>query len=317
MPDLDGWNRCRRSRTPVSPTHTVRRSSPVPRAARTARSLSWFRSGPSRGRGARRRRRGRRVHRHARTHARPASSAPAPVAAWGGIGNDTGYWSSRRHRSRTRPRRMAYRRTPGHTGPTPRRPWRRSPGHAERSTTDGTTVGSRHRSRTRHTVDAEIDSTVSRTINSRASSLQLHRDNGTPDVAGSSQASSFISATTRGGKRSGSTRTMTIRQPLDAFFEEPLPPLRHRVHVHAHQLGDLDVLEPVSGREHDPGTLHITLRRGQLPDHRFEPLTILGAQHDHVRAVPGHHASHQRHVHPARCPSATPKLHPCSSDADH
>ena len=63
---------------------------------------------------------------------------------------------------------------------------------------------------TRHTVAAEIAATTARVTSSRASSAQLHRDNGTPVVAGSSQANSLTSATTRGGKRPGSTRTLPV-----------------------------------------------------------------------------------------------------------
>ena len=72
-------------------------------------------------------------------------------------------------------------------------------------------------------VDDEIEVTTWRATSSSASSLLDHRDSGTPEVAGSAQASSLISAITKGGKGSGSTRTMTIREPVDAFLEPPFP----------------------------------------------------------------------------------------------
>lgn len=50
----------------------------------------------------------------------------------------------------------------------------------------------------RHTVEADISVTI-RTDSSRDSSAKLHRDSGTPVVAGSSHANALTSATTKGG----------------------------------------------------------------------------------------------------------------------
>src|ERR1700720_1990814 len=55
----------------------------------------------------------------------------------------------------------------------------------------------------RQIVAAEIAATTPRKINSRASSVQLHRDSGTPVVAGSSHANALISAFTEGGNTRG------------------------------------------------------------------------------------------------------------------
>ena len=84
---------------------------------------------------------------------------------------------------------------------------------------------------------------------------------------------------------------MTIPDPVDAFLEEPFPPLRHRVHINIDQPSDHHVLYPVAGGNHNPGALHITLRRSTFANDRLQALTVLDAQNDHTRAVPGHHAS--------------------------
>lgn len=103
---------------------------------------------------------------------------------------------------------------------------------------------------------------------------------------------------------------MTIPDPVNAFLEEPFPPLRHRVHISIDLPCDRHVLYPVAGGKHNPGTLHITLRRSTFANDCFQALTVLHAQNDPIRAVPGHHASNgdtsAQHVAPYRYRQITP-----------
>src|SRR5271169_4851473 len=108
----------------------------------------------------------------------------------------------------------------------------------------------------RHTVSGEMASTTWRSTTSRANSTQLHFDNGTPVVAGNSQASAFTSAITRGGKTPRSSRSFPVRQALHAFLEEPLTPLDHRVQGDPQILSDIRVVHPGRRGQHDPGPLN-------------------------------------------------------------
>jgi hypothetical protein len=64
----------------------------------------------------------------------------------------------------------------------------------------------------RQTVVPEISATRPRAITSRATSAVLQRLEGTPLLAGSSQASAFSSTLTEGGKGRGSARAWSILQ---------------------------------------------------------------------------------------------------------
>ena len=81
----------------------------------------------------------------------------------------------------------------------------------------------------RQIVAAEMAATTPLIMSSRASSAQLQRDNGTPVVAGSSQAKALISVFTEGGKDPGPTRARKILQPVEATLKEPLPPAPHHL----------------------------------------------------------------------------------------
>jgi hypothetical protein len=126
-------------------------------------------------------------------------------------------------------------------------------------------------------------STTRRSTIWRASSEQLHRDSGTPVVAGSSQASALTSARTRGGKTLRSTRPCAIGKTVGAFLEETLAPLDHRVQGDCEVLGDGGVLLTVGRPQHDAGSQHHSLFGRPLSDQLLEPVAVLDAQLDHER----------------------------------
>ena len=110
---------------------------------------------------------------------------------------------------------------------------------------------------------------------------------------------------------------MRICQTVDTFPEEPFPPNRHDVDDPTDLHSDHHVVEPVSSRENNPGTLHITLTRRSFSDHRSQPLTILSLNTNMYGlgldpTPPNGDTSAQR-----AAPSATVRLHPCSSADDH
>ena len=143
----------------------------------------------------------------------------------------------------------------------------------------------------RHTVDAEMAATTARATSSAASSLQLHRDRGTPELAGSWQASAFTSVSARGGKRPGSSRPLPVPQAVHPLLEEPLAPLDHRVERHPEPLRHRGVLIPVSRPQHDPCAQDLTALRCLLARDSFQASTVDAAQLDHERAPARHHTS--------------------------
>jgi hypothetical protein len=57
-----------------------------------------------------------------------------------------------------------------------------------------------------------------------AISAELHRDKGTPIVAGNSHAMALTSTINSGGKNPGSARARPLVEPAQALLEEPFTP---------------------------------------------------------------------------------------------
>jgi len=93
----------------------------------------------------------------------------------------------------------------------------------------------------------------------RRSSERLNRDSGGPSLAGSSHASAFTSATTRGGSRRPAS-PRTILESVEAFKEEALSPFAHHGASQVETLPDLLVFESLGGEQHDPGAHHVAIR---------------------------------------------------------
>jgi hypothetical protein len=94
----------------------------------------------------------------------------------------------------------------------------------------------------------------------RAISGVLHRDKGTPVVAGSSQASAFTSSTTSGGKNPGAPGAVSIIEPRHPLVEESLSPEIDHFAPRIKSFGDFIVSQPLVGQKDDLRTLHKTIR---------------------------------------------------------
>jgi hypothetical protein len=91
-------------------------------------------------------------------------------------------------------------------------------------------------------------------------SAVLHRDKGTPVVAGSSHASAFTSITTSGGKNPGAPRAVSIIEPRHPLVKESLSPKADHFASGIQPLGDFMVAQPFVCQEDDLCTLHQKIR---------------------------------------------------------
>jgi hypothetical protein len=132
----------------------------------------------------------------------------------------------------------------------------------------------------RHTVAADMKATTLRMISSLASSAQLQRDNGTPLVAGSSQANALISAFTEGGKDPGPAASATILQTFQTFLEEPLTPSMHHLGAGIAADRDRHIREPFCGQQHDPGSHDPSVGVGVTARSALKFTAFLGGQDD-------------------------------------
>src|SRR6266508_4734597 len=112
----------------------------------------------------------------------------------------------------------------------------------------------------RQIVAAEMAATTPRRTTSAASSAMLQRDRGTPDVAGSSQASALTSATTLSGKDRRPTGARLIVEAVEASLEEPLPPAMHHLRARVEPNGDLPVRQAIRRHQRDLGSHHPVVR---------------------------------------------------------
>jgi hypothetical protein len=88
----------------------------------------------------------------------------------------------------------------------------------------------------------------------------LHRDKGTPEVAGNSHARAFTSITTSGGKNPGAPRAVSVLESRHALVEESLSPETDHFAPGIQPFGDFIVAQPFLGQEDDLCTLHEKIR---------------------------------------------------------
>jgi hypothetical protein len=150
-----------------------------------------------------------------------------------------------------------------------------------------------------------MNATTWRIISSRASSALLHRDNGTPVVAGNSHAKALISALTEGGKDPGTPGTLVILQARQALLEESFAPTMNHLRARIATSRDLHVRHTIGGQQDDPGPCHspIRIRVGTSSPHEFFSFPL--RQHDHERAntATGHSVLQQDERNAAHTPS--------------
>src|SRR5579859_1278537 len=173
----------------------------------------------------------------------------------------------------------------------------------------------------RHTVAAEMNATTPRRISSRASSAQLHRDSGTPVVAGRSHANALISAFTEGGKDSGPSASRSVLQALQALLKEPLTPTVNHLRAGIAPSSYLHIGEPLSRHQHHLGPHHHSVRGRIRAGPPLKLLAFLRGQRDLERTdtAPGHGVPpHEVNATPPTPPRRTAiESHQCSSAVDH
>ena len=94
----------------------------------------------------------------------------------------------------------------------------------------------------------------------RAISAVLHRDSGTPVVAGNSQASAFTSITTSGGKNPGPPRAISVIESRQPMVKESLSPETDHFAPCIQPLGDFIISQPFVGKEDDLCPLNKKIR---------------------------------------------------------
>src|SRR5215216_5307099 len=82
------------------------------------------------------------------------------------------------------------------------------------------------------------------------------------------------------GDRPRPPRPRLVEQPIQTLLGEPVAPLGHHRTTDPEPLGDLGVLEPVGGREHDPRALRQRLRSRPTPRPRLKLRALLAGQRD-------------------------------------
>src|SRR5215218_5746744 len=160
-----------------------------------------------------------------------------------------------------------------------RRPWNR---RAYRSSTTAAW------SSQRHSVETETSLTRPLVMTSSRSSARLQRLSGTARAAGSSQAIALTSTTTAEGEAARPARPLAIRKPPKSLLDKALAPLRHRVDRHPKPPGDLDVLLPIGGLQHDPGPDHLALGGGRPAQPALQHPPLASGEHDRKRAGSAH-----------------------------
>src|SRR6266545_929357 len=140
----------------------------------------------------------------------------------------------------------------------------------------------------RQMVASEMEATIPRRSTSARMSGTNRRDRGTRSVAGSSQAIALTSTTTCGGKDRRPAAAGALLQPLQALLEEPLAPHGHHVAGGVQAQGDLVVVHPLGGHEHDPGPEDVTIRRRIPPGALLQGLPRRPVENDLVRALSRH-----------------------------
>src|SRR4030042_896503 len=112
----------------------------------------------------------------------------------------------------------------------------------------------------RQTVRPLIEATMPRRTASRAMSVQLNREKGSPTSLGSSQARAFTSTTTSGGKKIRPTPARAFLQAAQALLAEPFPPLADDLPGQIQTCGDLLVFQALGRQQDDLRPDDVTIR---------------------------------------------------------
>jgi len=94
----------------------------------------------------------------------------------------------------------------------------------------------------------------------RASSATLHRESGTFDRLGDSQASALTCTTTSGGKRPGASRPWPLFQAGQPFIEEAFAPHANHFPTCIQPSADLIITQPLSRQKHHSGAQYKKIR---------------------------------------------------------
>ena len=89
----------------------------------------------------------------------------------------------------------------------------------------------------------------------------LMRDNGSPRLAGNSQASALTCTTTSGGESPGASGPGALLKSRQAFVEEPFPPMADDLPPRVAPRGNLVVLQSLCGQEDHLGPLNLEIRQ--------------------------------------------------------
>jgi hypothetical protein len=88
----------------------------------------------------------------------------------------------------------------------------------------------------------------------------LHRESGTFDKCGGSQANALTCTTTSGGKRPGASRPWPLFQAGQPLVEEAFAPHANHFPARVQTSSDLIITQPLSRQKHHFGALHKKIR---------------------------------------------------------
>jgi hypothetical protein len=116
----------------------------------------------------------------------------------------------------------------------------------------------------------------------------LNRESGSPNFAGSSQASALICTTTSGGKNPGAAGSGSFLQAGEAFIEEAFAPEADHVSTDRERRADLIVGPTFGGKENDSGTQDDKIRQRIFSCATLQSGSFFWREPDFVRALPRH-----------------------------
>lgn len=140
----------------------------------------------------------------------------------------------------------------------------------------------------RHTVLSLIAAAIPLLRTSRAISGVLQRERGTPELAGSSQASAFTCTTTSGGERPGTTRPFSVIEASHSLREESFSPEARDFSTRVQALGDFIVCQTLSRKKDNLRPRYLKIRQRIFSCSSGEFMCFLLRQHDFVRAFSRH-----------------------------
>ena len=122
----------------------------------------------------------------------------------------------------------------------------------------------------------------------RASSGMLHRERGTPSLAGSSQAMDLTLMSSSGGKNPGATRSDFLLKPRQTALKEALSPHAHHLAARAQARGNLIIAQPLGGEKDHLGAQNLKIRQRILGCDPLELAVFLAGEDYGIRAFSRH-----------------------------